>query len=91
MQLHEALSANQPEVITRWRANVEGTIAPDSVLPIELVDHLPKFVGEIIAALREQAGLRPGGPSPETSPTAAGHGEQRLRLGFSLDAVVREY
>lgn len=91
MQLHEALSANQPEVITRWRANVEGTIAPDSVLPIELVDHLPKFVAEIIAALREQAGLRPGGPSPETSPTAAGHGEQRLRLGFSLDAVVREY
>jgi signal transduction histidine kinase len=28
---------------------------------------------------------------PEHTDTASGHGEQRLRLGFSLDAVVREY
>ena len=91
MQLHEALARNQSDVMSRWRACVQGTIAPESMLPVELVDHLPKFVAEIISALREAAGLSVRGPSPETSPTAAGHGEQRLRLGFSLDAVVRDY
>jgi signal transduction histidine kinase len=91
MRLHEALSAKLPEVMTRWKVMVEGTIAPDSLLHVELIDHLPKFVAEIISALREDAGMPAAGPLPETSPTAAGHGEQRLRLGFSLDAVVREY
>ena len=75
----------------RWKANVEGSIAPEAMRPVELVNHLPTFVDEIVSALREDAGLPPEGPSPETSDTAAGHGEQRLRLGFSLDAVVREY
>ena len=37
------------------------------------------------------AGLSSLGPSPDESTTAAGHGAQRLRLGFSLDSVVREY
>ena len=45
----------------------------------------------VAAALRNDAGLSSVGPSPEQSATAAGHGEQRLRLGFSLDLVVREY
>jgi signal transduction histidine kinase len=57
----------------------------------EIVNHLPRFLTEIATALREDAGLATAGPSPEQSATAAGHGEQRLRLGFSLDAVVREY
>jgi signal transduction histidine kinase len=91
MTLHEVLAGKRDEVILRWKAQVQGTLAPESMPPIELVDYLPKFLGEIITALREDAGLTSLGPSPEESTTAAGHGEQRLRLGFSLDAVVREY
>jgi signal transduction histidine kinase len=91
MNLHEFLAANREDVMVRWKANVLGTIAPEAMPPVELVDHLPTFVDEIISALREDAGLSADGPSPENSPAAAGHGEQRLRLGFSLDAVVREY
>jgi signal transduction histidine kinase len=91
MTLHEFLGANRDDVMQRWKANVRGTIAPEAIGPIELIDHLPTFVSEIHAALREAEGLRSTGPSPEDSTTAAGHGEQRLRLGFSLDAVVREY
>lgn len=75
----------------RWKARVGGTLAPDSMPHIELINHLPQFLGEIVAALRDSAGLSSVGPSPEDSTTAAGHGEQRLRLGFSLDSVVREY
>jgi signal transduction histidine kinase len=89
--LHEVLAANRNEVLWRWQEQVRGTLAPESMPPLELIDHLPQFVDEIIAALREGAGLPGLGPSPEQTATAGGHGEQRLRLGFSLDSVVREY
>jgi signal transduction histidine kinase len=91
MDLHEVLAAKRDEVMRRWKANVQGTIAPEAMRPFELVNHLPTFLDEIISALREDAGLPPHGLSPEQSSTAAGHGQQRLRLGFSLDAIVREY
>jgi signal transduction histidine kinase len=91
MNLHEVLAAKGDDVMLRWRANVRGTIAPEAIGPVELLDHLPAFLAEIRAALREADGLRTTEPCPEDSTTAAVHGEQRLRLGFSLDAVVREY
>jgi signal transduction histidine kinase len=75
----------------RWQAQIRGTLAPEAMPPVELANHIPQFVTEIIAALRADAGLSSIGPSPEESTTAAGHGAQRLRLGFSLDSVVREY
>jgi signal transduction histidine kinase len=91
MSLHEVLAARGDEVMRRWKANVQGTIAPEGIGHIELIDHLPAFLREILCALREDAGLPALGLVPEESTTAAGHGEQRLRLGFALDAVVREY
>jgi signal transduction histidine kinase len=91
MVLHEALAAQSNEVLLRWKAQVAGTVAPETMPPLELVNHIPKFLREIVAALRADAGLSSFGPSPEESMTAAGHGAQRLRLGFSLDSVVREY
>jgi signal transduction histidine kinase len=89
--LHDVLSERQEEVIDRWQAMVQGTLAPASMSPIELVDHLPLFLREVIAALRADAGIHTVTLPPEQTQTASDHGEQRLRLGFSLDAVVREY
>jgi signal transduction histidine kinase len=89
--IHEVLAARRDAVMRRWNAEVRGTLAPEGLSPLELVDHIPQFVDEIAAALRADAGLSSVGPSPETSTIAAGHGAQRLRLGFSLDSVVREY
>jgi signal transduction histidine kinase len=91
MSLHELLAARRENVVRRWEAQIQGTIAPDLMAPVELRNHIPEFVAEIIVALRDAAGLASAGPAPEDSPTAAGHGAQRLRLGFSLDSVVREY
>jgi signal transduction histidine kinase len=90
MALHEVLATRSDEVMARWHEVVRGTLAPESMPQFELLDHLPEFLEEIIAALREDAGAPPG-PRPEVRSTASGHGEQRLRLGFSLDSVVREY
>src|SRR5688572_23146743 len=91
MALHELLAARRDEIMLRWRAQVQGTLVPEAMPAFELIDHLPAFLGEIRAALRADSGLTSVGPSPEDSTTAAAHGEQRLRLGFSLDSVVREY
>jgi signal transduction histidine kinase len=91
MTLHEVLSAKRDEVVVRWKAQIRGKLAPETMPPLELVNHIPRFITEIVAALRADAGLSSLGPSPDESTTAADHGAQRLRLGFSLDSVVREY
>jgi hypothetical protein len=62
----------------RWKAQVRGTFAPESLPPIELIDHFPEFLGEITAALRKDAGLSSPSPSPDESRTSAGHGVQRF-------------
>jgi signal transduction histidine kinase len=52
----------------------------------ELLDHMPAFVDEIIAALYPDAI-----PFPPESAHAEEHGAQRLRLGFDVAQVVYEY
>jgi signal transduction histidine kinase len=91
MNLADILLERRDEVMKRWQARVRGTVAPEALPAVELEDHLPTFVLEIISALRANAGLSSLGPAAEKAQTAADHGVQRLRLGFSLDSVVREY
>lgn len=91
MAVHEVIALEHDEVIRLWKAQVQGEhLAPQSMPTLELVDHIPTFLREIEGALRQDEGLEPTEESLGRS-SAAGHGEQRLRLGFSLDAVVREY
>jgi signal transduction histidine kinase len=89
--LHDLLSARRDEVMQRWKTMVQGSIAPEGMSTVELVDHLPGFLDEMIRVLRADVGASPPESAPDPASTAADHGEQRLRLGFSLDAVVREY
>src|SRR4051812_9189988 len=91
MSIHEVLAQKRDEVMLRWKAQVQGTLAPLAMPSIELLDHLPDFLEEVVEALRVAATGPDTGEPPKDSKTAAGHGEQRLRLGFSLDSVVREY
>jgi signal transduction histidine kinase len=91
VRLHDMLASHRDRVMTAWVDRVQGTITPESMPTIELIDHLPKFLDEVIGALRVEAGMPPEVSVEERAQTARGHGEQRLRLGFSLDAVVREY
>ncbi|MDB4957939.1 MAG: Sensory box histidine kinase/response regulator [Myxococcales bacterium] len=91
MALHEILAAQFDEVLTRWKSIVHGSIAPASMASPELIDEMPVFLREIIAALRTTPGTTCGAPQASQATSATGHGAERLRLGFSLDAVVREY
>lgn len=89
MALHELVDARRSEILNRWMEQVRGTLAPESLPRLELVDHMPDFIGELVGALRDDHGAAP--PVARETPAAAVHGEHRLQLGFSLDAVVREY
>jgi signal transduction histidine kinase len=93
MALHDVLGAKRDEIVQRWKREVQGTLAPEAMPTLELVDHIPEFLDQIIAVLRaDVVEFLPSGQLPEDGgSTAAGHGAQRLRLGFSLDSVVREY
>jgi signal transduction histidine kinase len=92
MALFDVLLPKREEIVQRWKTEVRGTFVPETMPPLELVDHIPEFLDEIVAILRADGGPVPGGPVANGgASTAAGHGAQRLRLGFSLDSVVREY
>jgi signal transduction histidine kinase len=86
MDLADVIVERREEILRRWMTLVQGRITPEAMPGTELLDQVPVFLEGIVALLREK-----GPPSAEVGAAAAEHGEQRLRLGFSLDAVVREY
>ncbi len=92
MRLYEVLETRRDEIMRRWQERVRGTLVPASLPPLELFDHLPEVLDSIAASLRENVGQRPTTRhDDDLNRSAATHGRQRLRLGFSLEAVVREY
>jgi signal transduction histidine kinase len=65
---------------------IKGEISIAPVARAELLDRMPSFVDELIAALYPDAV-----PLPGSSGNAEEHGAQRLRLGFDVAEVVKEY
>ncbi|HWL84644.1 MAG TPA: RsbRD N-terminal domain-containing protein [Polyangiaceae bacterium] len=82
-QICDLLSLKRHEIVLRWLEQVRATLYP-AVTRVELVDHMPFFLDELIAALRRDESMG-------RSQMAAEHGVQRLRSGFSLDSIIREY
>src|SRR5262249_32328918 len=66
-------------------------LSPPGVSRSLLVDHIPRFLDEIIAELRTVSPVRTSQEALETSATAEKHGEQRWTLGYDLEALIREY
>ena len=89
--LADLLQAQLDSLLEKWIAHVAASLAPGRLSAPELRDHLPTFLHQIVLALRGPA------PDADTSPvdgqSAVGreHGAQRFRVGFELEAVVREY
>jgi signal transduction histidine kinase len=83
-QLYELLADRKSEVMQRWLDEVRGTLHPESMPRVELVDHLPGFIEQLALKLRNRHAV-------DAAEIAEDHGAQRLALGFSLDSVVREY
>ena len=101
--LHEFLSANRNELIARCRAKVAFRRAPE---PSDvLLEHgISLVVDQLAKTLRIEQASEPllsrkvfgpaGGGKPvlsEIGGTAAQHGRELLRHGFTVDQVVHDY
>jgi len=84
--LHALLKDRRADLIARWTAQIKDVTGMESLSHTELLDQLPSFLDEIMAALYPDAV-----PFPVESGSAEEHGVQRLRLGFDVGQVVREY
>jgi len=86
IHLSSLLAQRRTEILERWTQRIGREHADKELSRGELWDHLPRFFDEVLAALRAEE-------SPQTAaePASAAHGTQRLRVGFDLVEVIREY
>ena len=80
------LETRRPEVLTRWKERVVGTLTPEGTRTPEILDGLPGFLEQVASDLADGC-QRPAAPNPD----ATEHGSQRFHAGFSVGAVIREY
>jgi hypothetical protein len=102
--LHEFLTSNHSELVGRCRKKAMARFVPSAavtpIAAIARVDHgVPLFLRQLVETLRfeDSMGAREGG-GDQTSPAptdigraAALHGDELLRLGFSVEQVVHGY
>jgi hypothetical protein len=96
--LHQFLTSNRQVLIGRCRAKVAKRFEPSSTPAA--VDHgVPLFLQQLVETLRDEqtTSIREDAESTSTPATtdigrsAALHGAELLRLGFSVDQVVHDY
>ncbi|MFY0579539.1 RsbRD N-terminal domain-containing protein [Cystobacter fuscus] len=92
-RLAELLDSRREEIMRRWIGHVARFHATEPHSRPELEDHMPHFLSALSRNLREGRRERARDYDSSTPVTNQGvqHGLQRLRIGFELEAVVREY
>ena len=88
--LHAFLVARRADLLRNWKEWVQKEVTSREMPAVELVDSMPLFIEALIASL---APVPPGEEASARSEvwSASIHGGERLRLGFDVAAVVREY
>lgn len=84
--LSNLLKSSRHTLIERWSEGVKTLIATDPLSRTELLDGMPGFVDELITILDFDLVAMAA-----ASQGAQEHGSQRLRIGFDIGQVVREY
>jgi hypothetical protein len=93
--LHEFLSSNREELISRCRAKVSQRSAPGATA-LELEHGVPVFLDQLVSALRDEE-LNPArhagiSKAPASAKSRAGlHGKEMLQEGYTVDQVVHDY
>lgn len=96
--LHEFLMSNRQALISRCQAQVSRRFEPTGI-PAAINHGVPLFLQQLVetlrheqtTSLREDTGARRTPAPTEIGRSAALHGAELLRLGFSVDQVVHEY
>ena len=97
MTLEQFLKDNRTELIKRTRAKVAGRSSPP-VDPTELEHGVPLFLSQLSATLQKQGPDGTNGSArashaaqPAIGESAAAHGRDLLKFGFSIEQVVHDY
>jgi signal transduction histidine kinase len=83
--LHQFLESKRAEIIARTKTKVAARAVPCAT-EVELTHGVPLFVDQLIDTLK-RARVR----SDEMDASAAKHGNEMLRMGFSVGQVVHDY
>src|SRR5580704_16436146 len=90
--LARLLNDRRSEIMARFVAEVERKdLPPPGTSQSLLVDHIPRFLDEIVSELAQSAAVRMSQDAVDTSVSARQHGGQRWSLGYDLEALTREY
>lgn len=85
--LRDVILSEREEILRWWSNELQQKREALSLLPGELRDHVPTFLEDLASALDAVVQGEPFNGSFRPSI----HGRERLRVGFDVDAVVREY
>jgi signal transduction histidine kinase len=89
IDLSSLIAERRVEILERWAERIRWEHADKDLSRGELWDHLPLFFDEVVAALRADEVAEKA--TSNGASAAAAHGTQRLRVGFDLPEVIREY
>ena len=90
--LAQVLRDHRDRIVARFVAEVQHQdLSPAGVKSSLLVNHIPRFLDEIMTELERSEGVRPSQDAVATSASAREHGGQRWTLGYDLEALIREY
>jgi signal transduction histidine kinase len=87
--LEDFLAQQRAEILEQWTRRVASDLDGGDLSRVELLDHMPSFIDDLIECLHRRPA--PEGDGVTRSQNAPEHGRQRLRVGFDVDEVVREY
>jgi signal transduction histidine kinase len=88
--LHEFLTTHREEIIARTRAKVVARRSPRAT-EAELEHGVPLFLAQLGKTLRSEQGTAARPSSTEIGESAAQHGGELRRAGFTVAQVVHDY
>jgi signal transduction histidine kinase len=91
IHLSALLADRRVDILGRWTQRIGREHVDKELSRGELWDHLPHFFDEVLAALRTEEGSSTEAAATNGSAASVEHGTQRLRVGFDLAEVIREY
>ncbi len=85
--LSRLLREKAPAIVNGWVDKLRHQSASSALPTSDLKNSMREFVEEIAGALEEEEGAE----APRPAARARQHGEQRFRLGYNIDGLIREY
>lgn len=91
IRLSTLLADRRVEILERWTQRIHWEHPDKDLSRGELWDHLPIFFDQVLATLSEEEDVGSNAAASKAANASAAHGTQRLRVGFDLTEVIREY